>query len=114
MLYYLVAMPPVHVAAMPFCFRITHCHVLVGIILLVSSQNPKPAALMVPIDHHHRDHDSLPFSALVHTPFLNPLYHFSLLCLVWIILSRISSICGLDMMHTLTPFSERRGCNQVE
>jgi hypothetical protein len=35
--------------------------------------------------------------------FLNPLYHFSLLCLVWIILSRISSICGLDLMHTLTP-----------
>lgn len=35
--------------------------------------------------------------------FLNPLYHFSLLCLVWIILSRISSICGLDLMHSLTP-----------
>jgi hypothetical protein len=68
MLYYLVAMPPVHVAAVPFCFRISHCHVLVGIILLVSSQNPQPAALVVPIDHH-RDHDSLPFSALVYTLF---------------------------------------------
>jgi hypothetical protein len=56
---------------------------------------------MVPIDYH-RDHDpSLLYTLL----FLNPLYDFSLLCFVWIFWSRISSICGLDIMHTLTPYS---------
>jgi hypothetical protein len=62
MLYYLVAMHPVRVAAMPFCFRISHGWV--GCLA-----NSKPGC----VHGTDRDHDPLdpvPFSVPVYTRFL--------------------------------------------
>jgi hypothetical protein len=84
MLYYLVAMHPVRVAAMPFCFRISHGW-------LVSSPIPKLAAFMVPIDYH-RDHDPLdpvPLSVPVYTRFLK---------------SSLSLLSSLSCLDFLVPY----------